>query len=460
LQQVNDIARSLSSAQDPAIISRLVTQALVERFGCAFARIWLVESDQTALRLVASSGLYTHLDGSFARVPMGTYKVGKIAQNRIPFLSNHLADEAWVKDRQWAIDNHIQGFAGYPLVTEDAVLGVLACFSHTPFAPEFLEVLQVLCMTLTVALHGAMQTSTLALAPGHLPSGNVPLSEQLARVLDTTQLTLMGTERPLRPALEHCFWQATDMLKRVNCSYCRLTYRPLSVALEAVAIAPLTKTATASDPAYQPAEAALTLIQSHFADLKQVVTSLGGTLHIQPVMQNQACQISVLLPSDPPEIAVHIQCQPVLLHQGLVQLVYQAGFRVADSALTADVRLTDQVGAVDSLPTVWIRHGLNPASPPASTTVDITTTPEQLRHAVEHARSGHPPAVDPQEAGLSVRERQIMQLLAAGKRDREIAQELFISESTVKFHINNSLGKLQAKNRYQGVYQATLWGWI
>ncbi len=120
---------------------------------------------------------------------------------------------------------------------------------------------------------------------------------------------------------------------------------------------------------------------------------------------------------------------------------------MADSALTADVRLTDQVGAVDSLPTVWIRHGLNPASPPASTTVDITTTPEQLRHAVEHARSGHPPAVDPQEAGLSV-------------RDREIAQELFISESTVKFHINNSLGKLQAKNRYQGVYQATLWGWI
>nr|WP_250125910.1 hypothetical protein [Chroococcidiopsis sp. CCMEE 29] len=43
--------------------------------------------------------MYTHINGSFARVPMGAYKVGKIAQNRVSFLSNNLADEAWVKDR-------------------------------------------------------------------------------------------------------------------------------------------------------------------------------------------------------------------------------------------------------------------------------------------------------------------------------------------------------------------------
>ncbi|NMF85984.1 LuxR C-terminal-related transcriptional regulator, partial [Nodosilinea sp. P-1105] len=61
---------------------------------------------------------------------------------------------------------------------------------------------------------------------------------------------------------------------------------------------------------------------------------------------------------------------------------------------------------------------------------------------------------------LSSREQQVMQLLAEGKRDRDIAQALYISESTVKFHINNSLAKLKAKNRYQGVYQATLRGWI
>ena len=53
-----------------------------------------------------------------------------------------------------------------------------------------------------------------------------------------------------------------------------------------------------------------------------------------------------------------------------------------------------------------------------------------------------------------------MILLTQGLRDRDIAQKLYISESTVKFHINNSLTKLNAKNRYQGVYQAAIRGCI
>ena len=103
--------QGVSGCLEPNVIACRVTDALVEQFDCAFTRIWLIEPDQTMLRLVASSGMYTHIDGSFARVPVGAYKVGKIAQNRVPFLSNHLADETWVKDRDWAIANHIQGFA-------------------------------------------------------------------------------------------------------------------------------------------------------------------------------------------------------------------------------------------------------------------------------------------------------------------------------------------------------------
>ncbi|MBD0269831.1 MAG: GAF domain-containing protein, partial [Cyanobacteria bacterium Co-bin8] len=150
LQQVGQIAQAISGCLDAVAIATQVTNALVAQFDCVFARIWLVEPDQQTLRLVASSGLYTHTDGSFARVPMGAYKVGKIAQNRVPFLSNHLPEEPWVKDRDWAIANNIQGFAGYPLAVKDRVIGVLATFSHYPLAPEFLEVLQVLCMTTTI----------------------------------------------------------------------------------------------------------------------------------------------------------------------------------------------------------------------------------------------------------------------------------------------------------------------
>ncbi len=71
-----------------------------------------------------------------------------------------------------------------------------------------------------------------------------------------------------------------------------------------------------------------------------------------------------------------------------------------------------------------------------------------------------PMAKTPSEPILSNREQEIMGLLAQGHRDREIAQQLHISESTVKFHVNNTLTKLKAKNRYQAVYEVTSRAWI
>ncbi len=46
------------------------------------------------------------------------------------------------------------------------------------------------------------------------------------------------------------------------------------------------------------------------------------------------------------------------------------------------------------------------------------------------------------------------------QRDRDIADHLIISESTVKFDMNNVLKKLKAKTRYQALHQAILNGWI
>jgi DNA-binding NarL/FixJ family response regulator len=48
---------------------------------------------------------------------------------------------------------------------------------------------------------------------------------------------------------------------------------------------------------------------------------------------------------------------------------------------------------------------------------------------------------------LSDRELQILQLIADGMVNREIASELFLSEDTVKTHIHHLLGKLRARSR-------------
>jgi two-component system, NarL family, nitrate/nitrite response regulator NarL len=68
-------------------------------------------------------------------------------------------------------------------------------------------------------------------------------------------------------------------------------------------------------------------------------------------------------------------------------------------------------------------------------------------------QSGTPPRsmVAPPTPNLTPREKEVLELVAHGARDREIAQQFVISESTVKKHVQNILRKLQARNRAEAV---------
>jgi DNA-binding CsgD family transcriptional regulator len=53
--------------------------------------------------------------------------------------------------------------------------------------------------------------------------------------------------------------------------------------------------------------------------------------------------------------------------------------------------------------------------------------------------------------GLSDRERDCLAFMADGRRDKEIADLLGITEATVRFHLDNARRKLGARNRAQAV---------
>lgn len=61
---------------------------------------------------------------------------------------------------------------------------------------------------------------------------------------------------------------------------------------------------------------------------------------------------------------------------------------------------------------------------------------------------------------LTARENDVLNLLAEGKSNREIAQQMVITEGTVKSHIGHIFEKLEVTNRTQAVVQAISWGLV
>ena len=65
-----------------------------------------------------------------------------------------------------------------------------------------------------------------------------------------------------------------------------------------------------------------------------------------------------------------------------------------------------------------------------------------------------PPERPPTPEPLTERELEVLRLIAKGKSNREIAEELVISEATVRTHVSNILGKLQLASRTQAALYA------
>jgi PAS domain S-box-containing protein len=145
---------------------KIITDTAVDLLDLDLCRIWMVRlgnlcdsgcihattSDEKhrcpkhekCLHLLASSGRYTHLDGDHRRVPLGCYKIGKIATGEVnKYLTNHVTTDPCVHDHEWASSLGLVSFAGYKLLNmRDKPTGVLAMFAKHPLSAEddaFLE---------------------------------------------------------------------------------------------------------------------------------------------------------------------------------------------------------------------------------------------------------------------------------------------------------------------------------
>jgi DNA-binding NarL/FixJ family response regulator len=81
--------------------------------------------------------------------------------------------------------------------------------------------------------------------------------------------------------------------------------------------------------------------------------------------------------------------------------------------------------------------------------------PTVTRRLVRHFVATGPRLADPTPLdGLTVRERDVLRLIAEGLSNQEIAGRLVISEGTVKTHVSRILAKLALRDRIQAVIYA------
>ena len=84
-----------------------------------------------------------------------------------------------------------------------------------------------------------------------------------------------------------------------------------------------------------------------------------------------------------------------------------------------------------------------------------TLAPEATQVLIQASRKPYKPGID-----LTEREKEVLGLLVEGLTNPEIAQQLYVSKSTVKFHVSSILNKLQVSSRTEAVAKALQEGLI
>ncbi len=136
-----DVGMALITADTLRHMLARCAASIVTNLDAASARIWTLNDTGDVLELQASAGLYTHLDGPRTRVPVGTFRVGLIAQERKAYSTNEFSNDPRVDDQEWVRREGMVAFAGYPLLVADRLIGVAALFARQALSDAAMQAL-------------------------------------------------------------------------------------------------------------------------------------------------------------------------------------------------------------------------------------------------------------------------------------------------------------------------------
>tara|TARA_R110002049_G_scaffold4601_5_gene32188 strand:+ start:260737 stop:265968 length:5232 start_codon:yes stop_codon:yes gene_type:complete len=131
LATLNSQLATLLAGDDPVeTILTACCKLIVDGLSVASCRIWVHDEDEQCLQLSASAGLNDHSNGDVSHAQIGELKIDRIAESQDPILTNDVQHSSIISDPEWAEQEGMVAFAGYPLILAGRTVGVLAMFSR------------------------------------------------------------------------------------------------------------------------------------------------------------------------------------------------------------------------------------------------------------------------------------------------------------------------------------------
>lgn len=172
-----DIGAALVQKSSLRGILQRCAESLVANLDGALARIWVLEADTSTLLLQGSAGMYTHIDGAHGRVPVGAFKIGRIAQRLQPHVTNAVLGDPEVPDQEWVKQESLVSFAGYPLMLEDRLVGVVAMFARHPLSELTLNAIGSVANAMAIGIERVRAEEQLRAQATELSRTNVELQQ-------------------------------------------------------------------------------------------------------------------------------------------------------------------------------------------------------------------------------------------------------------------------------------------
>ena len=232
---LRQLQRELAQCSSTTQIARVAVNTWVRAMDAAFARLWVIGRgdrcsscphrphcqafqeqplpQRRCLHLVASAGTYTSTDGSHARIPLGAYKVGWIASQQSSLFSNDVQRDPRIRDHQWAREQGLVSFAGFPLQENGDVYGVAAMFGHRVLEPDDVHLLEVWHNWLSATVHGAMVADDLRVHRKRLRLAEAQYHSVMENAIDAILSTdEYGVIVACNPAAEQLFGYPAEEL--------------------------------------------------------------------------------------------------------------------------------------------------------------------------------------------------------------------------------------------------------